>query len=169
MCIVDPHQGMCQVPQPPYVEPEKSSTPTQPTFGIFINNTVVRIHSPQQWMLNCVLSRVGWPPCWHQLCILEFNKQTGPFLIIYFQPHVFEIIQSSRSSRSSRSWSRKPLTKWPSDPLTIPTAQCALCSVYFSAQLNKLRPILKFKKYYHIEHIFVPACSSARKIHFFKF
>ena len=49
------------------------------------------------------------------------------------------------------------------------SAQCVLCSVYFSAQLNKLRPILKFKKYYPIEHIFVPACSSARKIHFFKF
>ena len=49
------------------------------------------------------------------------------------------------------------------------TAQCVLCKVYFSAQLNKLRPILKFKKYYPIEHIFVPACSSARKIHFFKF
>ena len=49
------------------------------------------------------------------------------------------------------------------------TAQCVLCSVYFSAQPNKLRPILKFKKYYPIEHIFVPACLSARKIHFFKF
>ena len=49
------------------------------------------------------------------------------------------------------------------------TAQCVLCKVYFSAQLNKLRPILKFKKYYPIENIFVPACSSARKIHFFKF
>ena len=49
------------------------------------------------------------------------------------------------------------------------SAQCVLCSVYFSAQLNKLRPILKFEKYYPIEHIFVPACSSARKIHFFKF
>ena len=48
-------------------------------------------------------------------------------------------------------------------------AQCVLCSVYFSAQPNKLRPILKFKKYYPIEHIFVPACSSARKIHFLKF
>ena len=29
-------------------------------------------------------------------------------------------------------------------------AQCVLCSVYFSAALNKLRPILKFKKYYPI-------------------
>ena len=48
-------------------------------------------------------------------------------------------------------------------------AQCVLCKVYFSAQTNKLRPILKFEKYYSIEHIFVPACSSARKIHFFKF
>ena len=48
-------------------------------------------------------------------------------------------------------------------------AHCVLCKVYFSAQLNKLRPILKFEKYYLIEHIFVPACSSARKIHFFKF
>ena len=49
------------------------------------------------------------------------------------------------------------------------SAQCVLCKVYFSAQPNKLRPILKFEKYYPIEHIFVPACSSARKIHFFKF
>ena len=49
------------------------------------------------------------------------------------------------------------------------SAQCVRCKVYFSAQPNKLRPILKFKKYYPIEHIFVPACSSARKIHFFKF
>ena len=48
-------------------------------------------------------------------------------------------------------------------------AQCVLCKVYFSVQPNKLRPILKFEKYYPIEHIFVPACSSARKIHFFKF
>ena len=45
---------------------------------------------------------------------------------------------------------------------------CVLCKVYFSAQLNKLRLILKFEKYYPIEHIFVPACSSARKIHFSK-
>ena len=49
------------------------------------------------------------------------------------------------------------------------SAQCVLCKVYFSAQLNKLRPILKLKKYYPIEHIFVPAFSSARKIHFLKF
>ena len=48
-------------------------------------------------------------------------------------------------------------------------AQYAFCKVYFSAQRNKLRPILKFRKYYPVEHIFVPACSSARKIHFFKF
>ena len=46
-------------------------------------------------------------------------------------------------------------------------AQCVLCKVYFSAQTNKLRPILKFEKYYSIEHIFFPACLSARKIHFF--
>ena len=46
------------------------------------------------------------------------------------------------------------------------SAQCVLCKIYFSAHPNKLRPILKFKKYYPIEHIFVPACSSARKIHF---
>ena len=53
--------------------------------------------------------------------------------------------------------------------VTFSTAHCVLCKVYFSVQPNKLRPILKFKKYYPIEHIFVPACSSARKIHFFKF
>ena len=35
----------------------------------------------------------------------------------------------------------------------LPTAQCVLCKVYFSAQPNKLRPILKIKKYYPIEHI----------------
>ena len=49
-------------------------------------------------------------------------------------------------------------------------AQCVLCKVYFSAQPNKLRPILKFEKYYPIQqHIFVPTCLSARKIHFLKF
>ena len=35
----------------------------------------------------------------------------------------------------------------------FPIAQCVLCSVYFSAQPNKLRPILKFKKYYPIKQI----------------
>ena len=48
-------------------------------------------------------------------------------------------------------------------------AQFILCSVYFSAQLNKLRPILKFEFWYPIEHIVVPACSSVRKLHFFAF
>ena len=52
-------------------------------------------------------------------------------------------------------------------PVNCSNAQCVLCKVYFSAQPNKLRPILKFKIYFPIEHIFVPACSSARKIHFF--
>ena len=53
---------------------------------------------------------------------------------------------------------------------TVYTAQCVLCKVYFSAQPNKLRPILKFEKYYPIQqHIFVPTCLSARKIHFLKF
>ena len=44
--------------------------------------------------------------------------------------------------------------------------------VYFVKYIfprNKLRPILKFQEYYPIEQIFVPACSSARKIHFLKF
>ena len=49
--------------------------------------------------------------------------------------------------------------------LLLYDAQCVLCKVYFSAQPNKLKHILKFRKYYPIEHIFVPACSSARKIH----
>ena len=49
------------------------------------------------------------------------------------------------------------------------SALCAVRKVYFSAQPNKLRPILKFRKYFPVEHIFVPACSSVRKIHFFKF
>ena len=53
--------------------------------------------------------------------------------------------------------------------ITPHTAQCAVCKVYFSAQPNNLKPILNFQKYYPIEHIFVPACSSARKEHFFKF
>ena len=51
----------------------------------------------------------------------------------------------------------------------LSTAQCVVCKVYFSAQPNNLKLILNFQKYYPIEHIFVPACSSARKIHFFKF
>ena len=50
-----------------------------------------------------------------------------------------------------------------------PNALCAVRKVYFSAQPNNLKLILNFDKYYPIEHIFVPACSSARKIHFFKF
>ena len=57
----------------------------------------------------------------------------------------------------------------PQCQLRCSSAQYVLCKVYFSAQTNKLRPILKFKKYYPIEHKFVPACSIARKIHFFKF
>ena len=52
---------------------------------------------------------------------------------------------------------------------TFYTALCAVRKVYFSAQPNNLKLILNFDKYYPIEHIFVPACSSARKIHFFKF
>ena len=48
-------------------------------------------------------------------------------------------------------------------------ALCAVRKVYFSAQPNNLKLILNFRKYYPVEHIFVPACSSARKIHFFKF
>ena len=47
------------------------------------------------------------------------------------------------------------------------TAKGVLCSVYFSAQPNKLRPILKFEFCYPNEHIFVAACSSVRKIHLF--
>ena len=49
------------------------------------------------------------------------------------------------------------------------TALCAVRKVYFSAQPNNLKLILNFQKYYPIEHTFVPACSSVRKIHFFKF
>ena len=49
------------------------------------------------------------------------------------------------------------------------SALCAVRKVYFSAQPNNLKLILDFQKYYPIEHIFVPACSSARKEHFFKF
>ena len=30
------------------------------------------------------------------------------------------------------------------------TAKCAVCKVYFSAQPNKLKPILNFQKYYPI-------------------
>ena len=50
-----------------------------------------------------------------------------------------------------------------------PNALCAVRKVYFSAQPNNLKLILNFQKYYPIEHIFVPACSSARKEHFLKF
>merc|ERR1712016_132963 len=41
------------------------------------------------------------------------------------------------------------------------SAQCVLCKVYFSAQPNKLRPILKFEKYYSIEQ-----CSMSENGHF---
>ena len=48
----------------------------------------------------------------------------------------------------------------------------SLRNVYFAkyifyVQPNKLRPILKFEFWYPIEHIFAPACSSGRKIHYF--
>ena len=49
----------------------------------------------------------------------------------------------------------------------LSSAQCVLRSVYFSAQPNKVWPILKFEFWHPIEHIFVPACSSVRKVHFF--
>ena len=49
------------------------------------------------------------------------------------------------------------------------SAQCVLCKVYFSAQPNKLRPILKFKKILSYWTYICQACSSARKIHYFKF
>ena len=76
------------------------------------------------------------------------------------------------------TWNKLPcLQRWPSLAVADHvynwsndhSAQYVFCKVYFSAQLNKLRPILNLKKYYPIQHIFVPACSSARKIHFFKF
>ena len=85
------------------------------------------------------------------------------------------------ASRARPRWA--PRTSTPSPSLTsrwtplylcailkpLYSAQCVLCKVYFSAQPNKLRPVLKFRKYFPVEHIFVPACSSVRKIHFFKF
>ena len=46
-----------------------------------------------------------------------------------------------------------PVSSVPIRCCTDYTAQCVLCKVYFSAQPNKLRPILKIKKYYPIEHI----------------
>ena len=55
------------------------------------------------------------------------------------------------------------------DIITGSNPQCVVCKVYFSAQPNNLKLILNFEKYYPFEHIFVPACSSARKEHFFKF
>ena len=36
------------------------------------------------------------------------------------------------------------------------SAQCELCSVYFFAQPNKLRPILRFEFWYPIDHTFAP-------------
>ena len=45
----------------------------------------------------------------------------------------------------------------------VSNALCAVRKVYFSAQPNNLKLILHSQKYYPIEHIFVPACSSARK------
>ena len=45
---------------------------------------------------------------------------------------------------------------------------CTLCSIFFRAT-EQAQTYLKIKEYSPIEHIFVPACSSARKIHFFKF
>ena len=42
---------------------------------------------------------------------------------------------------------------------------CTMCTL----QPNKLRPIYEFEFWYPIKHIFVQACSSVRKIHFFTF
>ena len=50
-------------------------------------------------------------------------------------------------------------------------SQCTMCTLFsiFSRATEKLRPILEFEFWYHNEHIFVPACSSVRKIHFVTF
>ena len=59
------------------------------------------------------------------------------------------------------------ISQWYLSWITAGSEQCAVCKVYFSAQPNNLKLILNFQKYHPIEHIFVPACSSARKIRFF--
>ena len=90
---------------------------------------------------------------------------------------------SGISSYESRNENHKNETPSPRKPPTtnksssmemesvpmISSAQCVVCKVYFSVQPNNLKLILNFQKYYPFEHIFVPACSSARKEHFFKF
>ena len=83
--------------------------------------------------------------------------------------HTREKLQNCEYSTNQLSDLRTHVMKHTALGRNHTSAQCVLCSVYFSAQLNKLRPILKFKKYYPLEHIFVPACSGARKMHFFKF
>ena len=52
---------------------------------------------------------------------------------------------------------------WINEYLICHSAHCVLCAVYFSAQQNKLRPILKRKKYYLIEIYFSQLVRVRRK------
>ena len=50
------------------------------------------------------------------------------------------------------------------------SAQCVLCKVYFSAQPNKVKPILKFQKYWKILNIYLSQLVRVRgKYTFFSF
>ena len=67
------------------------------------------------------------------------------FSILYFKPSDFPLFLLLLIPSTPTSFFHFFLC------LLFHNAQCVLCKVYFSAQPNKLRPILKFKKYYPIE------------------
>ena len=89
-------------------------------------------------------------------------------LIKHMRKNYKDVVNSKevKSKEFSKSFGRVDHLK---THLHIHTAQCVLCSVYFSAQPNKLRPILELEFWYPIEHIFVPVSKSVRKIHLFTF
>ena len=101
--------------------------------------------------------RSSWPP----ITVLQWNKgkNLGRLQVAFdFSPLLLFLILLTSLPSDIRDFHFYPFT-----------AQCELCKLFFSAQLNKLRPISKFEFWYRNEHLFVLACSSARKIHFFTF
>ena len=124
---------------------------------------------------TCSFARIGcfWAIFYQFLSPLQFSllwrNRSGPvqlpFAAIFFSKYVdiYLAILFDVAFNVSLSYINILLSYY------LTSAQYVFCKVYFSAQPNKLRHILNFDKYYPIEHIFVPACSSARKIHFFKF
>ena len=127
--------------------------------------------SSEQWTspINCA---DDWVPGKHYSLLLEMEEG------VFFGPKnatPSQVVIKVRTGAEKRSFfgslKRNLLLREgiESNPGPVTIAQYVVRKVYFSAQPNNLKLILNFQKYYPIEHIFVPACSSVRKIHFFKF